>query len=470
MKRALVWFRQDLRLHDNEALQDALESADEVFGVYVFDTRNFKGKTRFGFPKTGEHRARFIIQAVADLRNQLQKLGSDLVVRTGHPENELFDLAKALKTNWVFCNRERTREEVLVQDALEQRLWSIGQEVRYSRGKMLYYTADLPFPVTHAPDAFTQFRKETEPITPVRKPLPDMVQDLPPLPAHLEAGTLPQFSDFHLSETPGTFLPGGESAALERLNHYLWETRSIDHYKESHNIFDGVDASSHFSAYLSQGCLSPKTVYWKVKEYESAFGSSASTEALIHELLWRDYYRLMAKKHGNLIFQQQGIRGHRVSGLRDWELLHQWISGKTGIPVVDANMRYFRQFGFMSDRGRQLVSGFLVHDLKLDWLLGAEYFESQLIDYDPCSNYGNWQQVAGIGPDLREERSFNLYSQAKRYDPRGDFVRDWVPELARLEGATIHLPDQADQEVLRGAGIRLGITYPFPLIETDRWI
>lgn len=470
MKRALVWFRQDLRLHDNEALLDAIASADEVFGVYVFDARTFKGKTGFGFPKTGAHRARFILESVTDLRKQFRQLGSDLIIRIGHPEDELFGLAKSLKSHWVFCNRERTQEEVFVQDELEQRLWSIGQEIRCSRGKMLYYTADLPFPVTHTPDAFSQFRKETEPITPVREPLPFLVDKLTALPIHLDAGEMPCLKDFHLSEPAESFVPGGETAALERLNQFLWETRSIDHYKESHNTFSGPNCSSHFSPYLSQGCLSPKMVYWKVKEYESDFGSNPSTEALTHVLLWRDYYRLMGKKHGNRIFLRHGFRDREVSASRDLDLLQLWILGKTGIPVVDANMRYFRRFGYMSDRGRQLVAGFLIHDLKLDWLLGAEYFESQLIDYDSCSNYGNWQQIAGIGPDQREERNYNLYSQAKRYDPKGDFVRSYLPELANLGGAAIHLPDQAEKRVLQEAGIKLGTTYPYPVIETDRWI
>jgi len=144
--RVIVWFRQDLRLHDNEALQDALKHGEEVIPVYVFDTRIFQGTTKFGFPKTGNYRAQFIIESVQDLRNNLRALGSELYIRTGKPEQIIFDIAQKAKTDWVFCNRERTDEEVQVQDALEQNLWSIGQEVRFSRGKMLYYTSDLPFP------------------------------------------------------------------------------------------------------------------------------------------------------------------------------------------------------------------------------------------------------------------------------------------------------------------------------------
>jgi len=176
-QRVIMWFRQDLRLHDNEALFDALKHGEEVIPIYVFDERVFKGLTKYGFPKTGKFRAKFIIESVQDLRENLRKIGSDLLVRIGKPEQVIFEIAQQAKTSWVFCNRERTAEEVAVQDALEKKLWSVGQELRFSRGKMLYYTADLPFPVTHTPDIFTHFRKEVERFTPIREVLPTPKQE-----------------------------------------------------------------------------------------------------------------------------------------------------------------------------------------------------------------------------------------------------------------------------------------------------
>ena len=134
-RRAIVWFRQDLRLHDNEALSTALRMAEEVVPVYIFDERVFKGETRLGLPKTGKHRARFILESVADLRKNLQGIGGELVIRVGRPETILAEMAQQIKASWVICNRERTQEEVLVQDGLEQKLWGIGVELIYSRGK-----------------------------------------------------------------------------------------------------------------------------------------------------------------------------------------------------------------------------------------------------------------------------------------------------------------------------------------------
>lgn len=434
-RRAIVWFRNDLRLHDNEALTDALRCAEEVLPVYIFDERIFLGKTHYGFPKTGKHRAKFIIESVADLRNSLSSRNTNLVVRIGKPEELIFDLARQYQANWIFCNRERTQEEVFVQDNLEKKLWSVGLEIRYSRGKMLFYTADLPFPVTHTPDVFTHFRKEVDRIIPIREPLPIPEGPYTKIPADIEAGEIPELEDLGhepFEADPRAVLDyrGGETAGLHRLKEYIWESGQFAHYKETRNGLLGANFSSKFSAWLAQGCLSPKQIFAEIKRFEEVQVSNESTQWLYFELLWRDFFRLMGKKHGNKIFQKNGFSGGMGLKLRDDEtLLHQWIEGQTREPFVDANMRELALTGFMSNRGRQNVASYLVNDLKVNWLMGAEYFESMLIDYDPCSNYGNWNYIAGVGADPKENRYFNITSQAKRYDPLGEYVRLWLPDL-----------------------------------------
>lgn len=434
-RRAIVWFRQDLRLHDNEALQDAIRNTYEVIPVFVFDERVFQDQTHFGFRKTGKYRAKFILESVADLRQSLRRLNADLVIRVGKPEDVLFELAKECKTSWVFCNRERTAEELKVQDTLEQKLWSIGQEMRYNRGKMLYYTADLPFPVQHTPDVFTQFRKEVERIVPVREPLHRPEHTFNPWSVELDPGTLPTLAELgHEDFEPDSraVLPfkGGETEALKRLQYYFWDSNLVKDYKESRNGLLGADYSSKFSPWLAQGCLSPKMIYHELKQYEAQRGANESTYWLFFELLWRDFFRFMGKKHGSKIFQIGGTRGIADPKWKnDEELLQSWIEGNTGIPFVDANMLELKHTGFMSNRGRQNVASYLVKDLKVNWQMGAEYFESILIDYDVCSNWGNWNYIAGVGSDPREDRYFNTETQAKRYDPNGDYVRHWLPEL-----------------------------------------
>lgn len=470
-RRAIVWFRQDLRLHDNEALTIALRMAEEVIPVFVFDERVFLSETRFGLPKTGKFRAKFILESAEDLRQNLRSRGSDLVVRFGKPECVLDKIAQEYKCSWVLCNRERTKEEVEVQDALEQKLWGKGVELLYSRGKMLYHTQDLPVPVHHTPDIFTQFRKDNEHITPVREPLP-VPQSLPNLPAGLEPGEMPSLqtlghAPFEADKRAVLPFRGGETEGLRRLQHYLWDTDAARTYKETRNGLLGSDYSSKFSPWLAQGCLSPKAIYHELKRYEQERGSNESTYWLFFELLWRDYFRLMGKKYGSHIFLKGGTQNKPMKHLKNnREMFLCWAEGRTGVPFIDANMRELAATGWMSNRGRQNVASFLVKDLKVNWQMGAELFESLLIDYDPCSNWGNWNYVAGVGSDPREDRYFNILTQARNYDPRGEFVKVWCPELQNVPMEKIHRPDliaAAERHAYQMSH------YPKAVVKIEKW-
>lgn len=430
MTRGIVWFRNDLRLHDNEALLDAIRSCEEVLPVYVFDTRIFRGHTKYGFRKADRHRVQFVIDCVQNLSDNLKSLGLRLNIKIGKPEEEVFNLAKQIKSSWIFCNRERTQEEVDVQDKLEHSLWTVGQEMRYYRGKMLYHTADLPFPVTHTPDVFTSFRKEVENFVKLRHPLSNPKgSEARPVSVSLNFGNVPTLSDFNLSAEVNDLqvLKGGESAALDQLEQFLWKTHRVKDYYNTRNQLLGNTFSSRLSAYLAQGCISPKLVYSELKRYEVEHGDNKSTYWLFFELLWRDFFRLIGKKYGNDIFKEGGTIGkYKKETIDNWEVADRWINGNTGVPFIDANMIELKRTGFMSNRGRQNVASYLINDLQLHWLIGAEYFESLLIDYDPCSNYGNWNYLAGVGCDPRENRYFDIPSQVKKYDPDGTYVKHWL--------------------------------------------
>lgn len=472
---AIVWFRNDLRLHDNEALTDALKHADEILPVYIFDPRLWRGTLpHSGLPKLGSHRAKFLLEAVANLKKNLRKRGADLLVRIGKPEEELADITSATKASWVFCNRERIDEELQVQNAVEQSLWTIGREVYYSRGKLLYYTADLPFPITQTPDVFTQFRKETERITQVREPLPTPVRIPFVEDEEIDFGQIPTLADFGMSPPPEDSRSaidwrGGEDAGLDRLAYYLFETQAVSTYKETRNGLIGSDYSTKFSAWLAHGCLSPKRIYWEIKAYEEKNGANDSTYWVVFELLWRDFFRLMGKKHGNAIFHKGGTKGESKDWRKDQEAFQRWVNGETGTPFIDANMREIAQTGFMSNRGRQNVASYLVKDLNIDWRLGAEYFEHVLLDYDVTSNWCNWNYVAGVGSDPREDRYFNILSQAQRYDGEGDYVKLWLPELRELPAEVVHHPDTLSDAEQSKHGVKLGVQYPTPLVPSDRW-
>lgn len=467
-KKAIIWFRQDLRIHDNEALSDALHSTKGIIPVFVFDIRTFTGKTRFGLPKTNKYRAQFIIDSIKDLRSKLNGHGLPLIVRIGKPEVIIAELAAEHKTSWVFCNRERTTEELYVQDQLEAKLWTIGQEVRYSRGKMLYYTADLPFPITHTPDSFTTFRKEVEKITVIRKPIVIDFEGANNPSPDLEEGAIPELTEFGFKPDFTPYLKGGETEALQRLHHYLWESKAIATYKETRNESEGMDYSSKFSAYLSQGCLSPKLIMSELMKFEQEQVQNESTYWMFFELLWRDFFRLMAKKYEEKIFLNGGIKEVPRDDLSNNHKLFQiWAQGQTGYPYIDAHMRQLNATGFMSNRGRQNVASFLINNLAVNWQMGAEYFESFLIDYDPCSNWGNWNYLAGVGTDPREQRVFNIVKQSKKYDPEARLIRKWCPELAVLPTNMIHYPADFSEKDLAEFDLILGKNYPKPIIKAE---
>ena len=473
-RRVIVWFRQDLRLHDNEMLVEAMKRGDEVVPIYVFDERQFLGKTKYGFDKTGQFRAKFIIECVEDLRQSFRNLGIDLIVREGKPEEILPAITEEIGAAWVFCNIERTQEEIEVQDVVEKKLWEIGRELYYYRGKMMYYTQDLPFPVAHTPDVFTHFRKEVERYVPIRELIPTPTA-FKPWSFRYETGEIPSLKnlghdDFKTDKRAAIHFKGGETAALERLNHYLWETDCIASYKDTRNGLVGADYSSKFSAWLAQGCISPKKIYHEVKQYERERKKNKSTYWMIFELMWRDFFRLMAKKHGNKIFQKGGTKGEiDEKWIDNRKLFDAWANGKTGIPFIDANMTELNQTGFMSNRGRQNVASFLVKDLRINWQIGAEYFESLLIDYDPASNYGNWNYVAGVGSDPRENRYFNILTQATRYDPNGDFVKRWLPQFEGVSSNKIHRPDLISFEEQKNTKVKIGGNYPKAMVNIRQW-
>jgi len=470
-KTILVWFRNDLRLHDNEMLYKAVRQAEVVIPVYCFDPRQLE-EHPLGFRKTDAFRAQFLLESVADLRESLRKLGSDLVVRVGKPEEELFNLARQAEADAVFVAEEVTSEERKVERSLERKLTNAKIPMSRFWQQTLYHFDDLPYPLQSLPDVFTQFRKSVEKRIEVREPFakPGTMS-----PHNLPGGELPSLSDLGLqpkriSEKAVLNFKGGEAEGIRRLNQYFWQGDHLKTYKNTRNGLLGADYSSKFSPWLSHGCLSPRFVYQEVKQYEKERYKNSSTYWLIFELIWRDYFRFVAKKFGNDLFKEGGLQRKRITMYDRSELFAKWANAETGVPFIDANMRELNATGFMSNRGRQNVASFLVKDLQVNWTWGAAYFESLLLDYDPCSNWGNWNYVAGVGNDPRENRYFNILSQAKRYDGKGEYVKHWLPELKDVPAQQVHMVGDLSRKDQEAHGVYLGGSYPYPMIDISRWM
>ncbi|MGF1535685.1 MAG: DASH family cryptochrome [Elainellaceae cyanobacterium] len=465
--RILIWYRNDLRLHDHEPLTKALKAGAKVIPVYCFDSRQF-GTTAFGFPKTGPYRARFLLESVADLRNSLRSLGSDLVIRCGEPEKIVPQLAQDLGVNGVYYYREATSEETRVEDALAEALEPLGVEQQSFWGATLHHVDDLPFELSKLPDVFTQFRKAVEKNATVYPtfPQPGMLRPLP----DVDVGALPTPENFGVEprqpdERGVMAFEGGETAGKQRLEAYFWQQDNLRRYKQTRNGMLGADYSSKFSPWLALGCLSPRYVYEEVQRYEQERVGNDSTYWLVFELRWRDYFRFVALKYGNALFRPAGIQGIDIPWEQDWDRFERWQKGETGFPLVDANMRELAATGFMSNRGRQNVASFLTKNLGIDWRMGAEWFESRLVDYDVCSNYGNWNYTAGVGNDARGFRYFNIPKQSKDYDQKGHYVKHWLPVLADVPASKVHEPWKLSNEEQKRCGVRIGVDYPNPIVD-----
>lgn len=466
--RILLWYRNDLRLHDHEPLAHALALQAQIIPVYCFDPRQF-GKTAFGFPKTGSFRATFLAESVADLRKAWQIRGSNLVIRRGLPEVILPDLAKALQADAVYWQAEVSTEEVHVEQALVQTLSTLGIPHQAFDGSTLVHPDDLPFSIADLPDVFTHFRKQVERHWQIRPVFPTPAA-LPRLPLGLDLGEAPTLAELGHQTLPldprGVLdFRGGETVGLARLQTYVWERDLIRTYKTTRNGLLGADYSSKFSPWLAVGAISPRFIYHTIQDYEAERGRNDSTYWLVFELLWRDYFRFICDRYSNRVFFSSGIQGIPIPWAQDWDLFQTWCRGKTGFPFVDANMRELAATGFMSNRGRQNVASFLTKNLGLDWRLGAEWFESLLIDYDVYSNYGNWNYLAGVGNDARGFRYFNILKQAQDYDPQGQYVKHWLPELGLVPAPIVQTPWQLTASEQKGWQIQLGIDYPHPVVD-----
>ncbi|KAA0038767.1 cryptochrome DASH [Cucumis melo var. makuwa] len=457
---AIVWFRNDLRVLDNEALYKAWISSEAVLPVYCVDPRLFGSTCYFGFPKTGALRAQFIVECLADLKRNLTKRGLNLLIQHGKPEEILPSLAKALGAHTVYAQMETCSEELYVEKMVSKGLKTVVLSPTSEKsasamssaarsptfqlvwGTTMYHIDDLPFDTNSLPDVYTQFRKTVEAKCEIRDciRLPAL---LGPPPSIDDWGSVPSLDKLGLqppSVVKGMRFIGGESAALSRIYEYFWKKDLLRIYKETRNGMLGPDYSTKFSPWLASGSISPRLIHEEVRRYEREREANQSTYWVLFELIWRDYFRFLSVKYGNSLFHLGGPRKVESKWSQDKNLFESWRDGRTGYPLIDANMKELSTTGFMSNRGRQIVCSFLVRDMGIDWRMGAEWFETCLLDYDPCSNYGNWTYGAGVGNDPREDRYFSIPKQAQTYDPEGEYVAYWLPQLRMLPKDKRHFP------------------------------
>src|SRR6185437_13401010 len=439
MRRALVLFTCDLRVRDNAALAAAVAEREEVIPAFVIDERLMA--RRCGSP----NRLAFLYESLRDLDGSLRARGAGLVVRRGDVAEQAIAIARRFRARAIYVSADtspyaQARRSRLARACDEERL----ELLAHGGPSILEPGAATPAGGGHY-RVFTPYWRAWR-----ARGLPEAARTPRriPAPAGLPALRLPASGGGGASpELPR----GGETAGRERLSRFL--ASRLDSYAERHDDLPG-DATSRLSPYLHFGCLPARAVLER-----SARGPAS--EEFARQLCWRDFHRQVLADRPDMAAHDYRPRPGRWR--HDPQALAAWREGLTGYPLVDAGMRQLAREGFMHNRARLIVASLLTKTLRIDWRHGAAHFAELLCDADVANNAGNWQWVAGTGNDTRPNRVLNPLRQARRFDPRGDYVRRYVPELADLDGRAVHEPWR-----LRPAE-RRQLRYPPPIVNPDRW-
>lgn len=451
---AIVWFRQDLRLADNPALTEAVKSGAKIVPVYVLDDEN-AGEWKMG----GASRA-WLHHSLHSLN---ESLGGHLVLLKGDAFVQIPALAQHVKASSVYWNRcyepWRIKRDKLIKETLKD----LDIEVESFNGSLLWEPWEVLKDDGTPYKVFTPFYRKgclskDEPRTPL--PAPKDIKFATAKGETLDAlKLLPQKPEPRWEKSMLEHWKVGEDGAKKALKHFI--AHGLKNYKEGRN-FMAQDNVSRLSPRLHFGELSPNQVWHAAK----AQGSSSDIDHFCSELGWREFSHSLLYFNPDMPRKPLQERFAKFPWTHSDKNLDAWHRGLTGYPVVDAAMRELWVTGYMHNRARMIVGSFLVKHLLLNWHAGEEWFWDCLIDADLANNAASWQWIAGCGADAAPYfRIFNPVMQGEKFDPDGDYVRAYVPELAKLPNKYLHKPWEAPADVLQKAGIKLGEQYPKPIVD-----
>ncbi len=441
MKTAIHWFRRDLRLTDNTALRKAVEFGEAIVPVYI------ASDWQDSHSWTGSHRQQFLADSLKALDESLRTQGGRLIVRQGRAMVELKKLVRETNAEAIFFNRDpdpfgRAVEEDLVRWGREEgvRITPCQDHCLHERDDVLS-GSDEPYRVfTPYAKAWAKLAK-TQPHN--RMPAFKFRNRVPTDP--LPTWTLP---------SAGDILPGGEPAAQKRMKNLL--AHRLGHYGAKRDVM-GEEGTSRLSQDLRLGLISIRDLYARCQVAMARWEGNQrrSAEIYVRELIWREFYMQILWHHPEVLDVEFNPKFRGLPWSQDQASFQRWCDGQTGFPVVDAAMRQLNQTGFMHNRARMITAMFLTKDLHLDWRLGERYFMTQLVDGEIASNNGGWQWSAGTGADAAPYfRIQNPWTQTKRFDPDGGYIKRWIPELRDVS------PDrfchESDRPLAKG--------YPAPMV------
>ena len=463
--KSLVWFRRDLRTFDHAPLYHALSSSQQVFCVFVYDTDILAELPR------NDRRLRFIHASLASLDAGLRELGGYLIVRHGSAVDEVVALAAQLGVDAVHAGADYEPAAIARDAAVGERLGAVGRSLHMHKDQVVFEKDEVltlaggPFSVfTPYKNAWLK-RLAARPDTLAAYPVDACAHTLAPPPT--ACPPLPALEDIGFESGPSP-LPAGMQGAEELFEHFIGEMADYGRARD----FPSEDGTSRLSTHLRFGTTSIRHLARSAQQLLLSGAGGAGASVWLSELIWRDFYAMVLYRHPHVVERSFKPAFDAVAWDADSEadaLFAAWCEGRTGYPLVDAAMHQLNTTGFMHNRLRMVSASFLTKDLGIDWRRGERYFALQLNDYELASNNGGWQWAASTGCDAQPWfRIFNPVTQSQRFDARGEFIRRFLPQLAKLDGKQIHAPWLVKTDALAERGVVLGRDYPAPIVDHDK--
>ena len=453
-QRSLCWMRRDLRLKDHAALAEATRRSEQVFVVFIFDTLILSK-----LQDQDDKRITFIAHSLREMDQELRRKGSGLIVRHGNPTVEIPKLAKQLKVETVFANRDyepyaKKRDEYICRQLEKERtdFFLFKDQVIFEYPKIQTRQKE-PFRV------FTPYKNawlvSLDPTHYLElSPRYNKLASLEKIKIHLWSWDLNKLG---FQESP-LWLDPGEKAARKRLKNF---ERAIKDYEKTRNYPSLKKGTSGLSVHLRFGTISIRHLVRFALKY-----NSEDSLTWLSELIWRDFYQTILDRFPHITTGCFRTQFDRILWPGKKEHFKLWQKGMTGYPIVDAAMRNFNKTGWMHNRLRMVVASFLIKDLLIDWRNGEAWFARKLLDFDLASNNGGWQWCASTGCDAQPYfRIFNPVTQSKKFDSEGKFIRENIPELAGFSNRRIHWPHSSGLEEQKTAQCILGKEYPRPVVD-----
>lgn len=462
--RGIVWFRRDLRLHDQPALSMACEECDEVIPLFVFDEPLLHSH------EFGAACVNFMLGCLDALHASLGALGLPLQWRRGCQVDEVFRAALEWEADVVYWNRDCEPRALVRDRALQERLAREGVAVKTFKDHVVFEAEEVRG-VSGAPmqrySAYrTRWWAKWHAVKPAIRAVPSSSTTKSKA-VRLSVAPLPTAEELGYERLVPWIAPG-ERCAREQLRRFV--EGPIHRYVDGRNR-PAIDGSAKLSPHLRFGTLSPKEAVHIALKSLSGKGPVSRTDVLtwIDELIWREFFQQVLGAFPHVVdgpFRQTVVPPSRDPGPERDALFHAWCNGRTGYPIVDAGMRQLNQTGWMHNRVRMIVASFLIKDLRIDWQSGEQYFMRHLLDADVAANNGNWQWCASTGADsMPGYRIFNPALQSKKFDPDGAYIRCYVSELAHVSAKRIHEPHLMTTDEQERAHCRIGIEYPAPVVD-----